>query len=195
MPGAALAQPDMTVRRTATSPQPTQLVPPRMPPVSALPGDAALLAQPCAGLFSLPKAYAHARKWIDSWNSTSVDTVMALYTPDFEFRARGIIINPNVSSPSGVLRGQADNRMRWFGVNTDKNPGTFRLVGAFAGVRSVVVYYLNGGSEPVAEVSEYRADCKIERSNALYGPHPVGNGLQEPAYINGTTGTGSVVGQ
>lgn len=146
------------------------------PPLSALPGDAALLAQPCTGLFSLDKTYAHARKWIDSWNSNSVDTVMALYTPDFEFRARGIISNARISNPGGVLRGQANNRLRWFNpaANGVKNTSNFRLIGAYAGVRSIAVHYLNLRSELVVEVSEYAPDCKIERSMALYGMLPVG---------------------
>lgn len=144
-------------------------------PVSARPGDAALLRN-CNGLFNLAKTYALARNWIDAWNSTSVDRVMALYTPNFEFRARGILPSNRKSDPSGVLHGQADNRLRWFdpAANGVKGPGTFRLIDAYAGVRSVAVHYLNGASEPVVEVMEYAPDCKIERSNAMYGPLPVG---------------------
>ncbi len=174
----------------AQQPVPAPTPAPAPPPVSALPGDAALLAQPCTGLFSIQKAYAHARKWIDSWNSTSADVVMALYTPDFEFRARGIINNARISRPDGVLRGQADNRLRWFDPAAKGVKGTsnFRLIGAYAGVRSVAVHYLNARSEPVVEISEYAPDCKIERSNALYGPLPVGDALTTPAFVTGTTG-------
>jgi hypothetical protein len=160
-------------------------LPPPAAPMSALPGDAALLAQPCTGLFSLQKTYAHARKWIDSWNSHSVDTVMALYTPDFEFRARGILNGARIGNPRGVLRGQADNRLRWFDPAAKGVKGTsnFRLIGAYSGVRSIAVHYLNARSEPVVEVSEYAADCKIERSNALYGPLPVGDALVTAAFL------------
>lgn len=144
-------------------------------PVSAQPGDAALI-QRCEGVLSLEQSYALARHWIDSWNSASVDRVMALYTQDFEFRARGITTSPRRGDPSGILRGQADNRLRWFdpAANGMKGVGNFRLVGAYAGVRSVAVHYLNGRSEPAVEVMEYAPDCKIERSNAMYGVPPVG---------------------
>lgn len=144
-------------------------------PVSAMPGDAALI-QHCEGLLSLEQSYALARHWVDGWNSTSADTVMALYTPDFEFRARGIIASNRISNPSGVLRGQADNRLRWFdpAAKGVKGAGAFRLVAAYAGVRSIAVQYLTGRSEPVVEVMEYAPECKIERSNAMYGPLPMG---------------------
>src|SRR3954469_17155744 len=85
---------------------------PAQTPATARPSDAALLRN-CDGLFSLPKTYALARNWVDAWNSTSVDRVMGLYAPGFEFRARGILPSNRKSSPDGVLRGQADNRLRW----------------------------------------------------------------------------------
>ena len=144
-------------------------------PVTAQPGDAALMKN-CNGLFNLAKTYALARNWVDAWNSTSVDRVMALYTPDFEFRARGILPSDRKSDPSGVLHGQADNRLRWFDPATGnvKAAGAFRLVDAYAGVRSIAVHYLNGSSEGVVEVMEFAPNCKIERSNALYGTTPAG---------------------
>jgi len=137
--------------------------------------DAALIRN-CDGLFNLPKTYALARNWIDAWNSTSVSRVMALYTSDFEFRARGILPNNRKSSATGILKGQADNRLRWFdpAAGDTKASSNFRLVDAFAGVRSIAVHYLNNSSEPVVEVMEFTPDCKIERSNALYGPMPIG---------------------
>lgn len=164
---SALAQP---------APQPNQWN--RVPPVTALAGDAALLAQPCEGVLSMDKTYALARKWVDAWNSTSADAVMGLYTADFEFRARGIITHPVVGNPGGVLHGQADNRRRWFDParNGVKAAGFFRLIDAYAGVRSIAVHYLTPRSEPVVEVMEYARDCKIERSNAMYGPMPIGDG-------------------
>jgi hypothetical protein len=144
-------------------------------PVTAQPGDAALI-QHCDGLFNLAKTYALARNWIDAWNSTSVDRVVALYTPDLEFRARGILSSNRKSDPSGILHGQSDNRLRWFDPATGatKGPGSFRLLDAYAGVSSIAVHYLNAQSEPVVEVMEYAPNCKIERSNAMYGPEPVG---------------------
>jgi hypothetical protein len=144
-------------------------------PSGAQKADAALITN-CDGLFSLPKTYALARNWIDAWNSTSVSRVMALYTSDLEFRARGILPNNRKSSAAGVLKGQADNRLRWFdpAAGDVKTPSNFRLVDAFAGVRSIAVHYLNNTSEPVVEVMEFTPDCKIERSNALYGPMPIG---------------------
>jgi hypothetical protein len=154
-------------------------------PVSVLPGDAALI-QHCQGLLSMEQTYALARHWVDSWNSTSADTVMALYTPDFEFRARGILTSLRIANPSGVLHGQADNRLRWFdpAAKGVKGAGNFRLIDAYAGVRSVAVHYLNGRSEPVVEVMEYAPDCKIERSNAMYGPLPIGNPPPAPPPIS-----------
>jgi hypothetical protein len=142
-------------------------------PTIAQPGDAQYLSK-CEGNLSIEQTYALARHWIDAWNSTSPDTVMALYTPNFEFRGPGIITSANRSDPSGVLHGVADNRKRWFGANTTKPAGNFRLIDAFAGVRSITVHYNNLRGQQVTEIMEYTPDCKIERSNALYGPLPYG---------------------
>src|SRR3954462_14162911 len=119
-------------------------------PSVAQKADAALITN-CDGLFSLPKTYALARNWIDAWNSTSVSRVMALYASDFEFRARGILPNNRKSSATGVLKGQADNRLRWFDPASGdaKASSNFRLIDAFAGVRSIAVHYLNNSNEPV----------------------------------------------
>ncbi len=70
-----------------------------------------------------------------------------------------------------MLHGQADNRLRWFGKagNKEKSSQQFRLVGAYSGVRSIAIHYVNRNNRLVVEVSEYAPDCKIERSNALYG--------------------------
>jgi hypothetical protein len=141
------------------------------PPELALPGDAALM-QRCEGLFSLQKTYALARHWIDAWNSNSTDRVMALYAPDFEFRAVGILNNARISNPSGILRGQADNRLRWFGDAKEKGSQQFRLVDAYAGVASIAIHYVNRANVLVVETEEYGPDCKVVRSNALYGIGP-----------------------
>jgi hypothetical protein len=143
------------------------------PQPSAQAGDAQLIRR-CEGYLSIDQTYALARHWIDAWNSTSPDAVMALYTQDFEFRGPGIITSTRRSDPSGVLHGQADNRMRWFGADTTKPGSQFRMIAAFAGVRSISVYYNGPRGQQVTEIMEYTPDCKIERSNALYGPLPPG---------------------
>src|SRR5690349_20433833 len=84
----------------AQTPAPAPLRP--SPPEIAQPGDAVLMKS-CDGVLSIEKTYALARHWIDAWNSQSRSRIMAMYTPDFEFRARGILNNPNISHPSGVL--------------------------------------------------------------------------------------------
>ena len=149
--------------------------PPAKGPVIAQPGDE-IYTQNCKGLFNLAKTNALARKWVDAWNSTSVSQVMALYAPDVEFRARGILTSSRKSDPDGTLRGQADNRLRWFDPagGDAKTSAGFRLIDAFAGVGSIAVHYLNGASEPVVEVMEFTPDCKIQRSMALYGEGPAG---------------------
>lgn len=128
--------------------------------------------QRCEGLFSLPKTYALARHWIDAWNSNSTDRVMALYAPDFEFRAVGILNNARISNPTGILHGQADNRLRWFGTAKEKGSQQFRLIDAYAGVASIAIHYVNRANVLVVETEEYGPDCKVVRSNALYGIGP-----------------------
>jgi hypothetical protein len=151
-------------------------------PLSARPGDAVLIRR-CEGNISIEQTYALARHWIDAWNSTSGDTVMALYTPDFEFRGPGIITSARRADPSGVLHGQADNRLRWFdpAAKGVKGVGSFRLIDAFAGVRSIAVHYNGANGRPVTEIMEYTPDCKIERSNALYGALLPGTATAPPA--------------
>ena len=126
----------------------------------------------CDHLFTTDEARARAEKWINSWNAHNADGVMALYTPDFEFRAHGVLSSPRISHPSGILRGHADNRLRWFGDGDDsQSTRRFGWIGHFTGVRSAAVHYNGPNSRVVAEVSEYAPNCLIERSSALYQPH------------------------
>ena len=123
----------------------------------------------CEGRLSQPLAQKLAEHWIAAWNSHKADTIMALYTEDFEMRSHYTLTNPRISDPSGVLRGQAKNRLRWFGDGDGNQTRWFDLIGVFTGVRSIAIHYKSGTTE-VIEVEEFAPDCKIERSNALYGP-------------------------
>ncbi|MBV9548169.1 MAG: hypothetical protein JO256_00670, partial [Alphaproteobacteria bacterium] len=38
--------------------------------------------------------------------------------------------------------------------------------------RSIAVHYVNRANQLVVEVMEYAPDCRIERSNAMYGLAP-----------------------
>jgi hypothetical protein len=133
-------------------------------------GDA--LIQHCDGLLTQEQSERLAQRWVAAWNSGNPDRVMSEYTENLEFRAQGILANPRISNPSGVLHGQADNRLRWFNP-AQPGPGTsFRIVEVFAGVRSFSIFYINGRNVHVNEVMEVAPDCRIERSNALYAPVP-----------------------
>lgn len=130
---------------------------------------AAPIAEKCEGRLSQELARKLAEHWIAAWNSHKADTIMALYTGDFEMRSHYILKNERISDPSGTLRGQAKNRLRWFGDGDGNQTRWFDLIGVFAGVRSIAILYKTGNTE-VVEVEEFTSDCKIERSNALYGP-------------------------
>lgn len=122
----------------------------------------------CEGRLDQSQARKLAEHWIAAWNSHTADTIMALYTEDFEMRSHYTLTNPRISDPSGVLRGQAKNRLRWFGDGDGNQTRWFDLIGVFAGVRSIAIHYRTGNTE-VIEVEEFAPDCRIERSNALYG--------------------------
>jgi hypothetical protein len=130
------------------------------------------IAEKCEGRLSQALAQELAEHWIAAWNSHKADTIMALYTEDFEMRSHYTLNNPRISDPSGVLKGQAKNRLRWFGDGDGNQTRWFDLIGVFAGVRSIAIHYKTATAE-VIEVEEFAPDCKIERSNALYGPPKV----------------------
>jgi len=131
------------------------------------------IQEKCEGHLSQALARKLAEHWIAAWNSHKADTIMALYTEDFEMRSHYTLTNPRISDPSGVLRGQAKNRLRWFGDGDGNQTRWFDLVGVFAGVRSIAIHYKTAASTEVIEVEEFAPDCRIERSNALYGPPKV----------------------
>ena len=133
------------------------------------PGVTLAQARKCDGLIPQALARALAEEWIAAWNSHKAAPVMALYADDFEMRSPGIVTAAR-GDPSGVLKGQARNRERWFGDGEGDQTRLFKLIEVFAGVRSITILYENRAGQRVTEVEEYRSDCKAERSNALYGP-------------------------
>jgi hypothetical protein len=96
---------------------------------------------------------------------------MALYADDIEMRSPYILTSPRLSDPSGMLKGKVKTRQYWFGDGDGNQTRMFELLGVFAGIRSVTIYYRSGAVE-VTEVEDYNADCKVVRSDALYGPLP-----------------------
>jgi ketosteroid isomerase-like protein len=114
--------------------------------------------------------FAHelATRWVAAWNSGDLERVFALYADDFEMRSPLIV--ERGFSPTGLLRGKAAIRPYWgAGIATANPPLRFELLGAFAGVNTVVVHYRSVGRKIVVEVLELDESGVISRGSACHG--------------------------
>jgi ketosteroid isomerase-like protein len=127
----------------------------------------------CDGYISAAFAKAFADEWVAAWNSHDMSRVLAHYTDDFEMSSPFIITSP-VGDRSGTLKGKAKVAAYWqAGIDREN----FALIDVFAGAHSIAIHYLRltapAGSElrVATETEEFNADCKVIRSNAMYGGH------------------------
>jgi hypothetical protein len=109
-----------------------------------------------------------AAEWVAAWNSGDLERIFSHYVDDFEMRSPLII--ERGFSPTGALKGKAAIRPYWSAGLATTPPIRFELLGAFAGVNTVVVHYRSVGRKLVVEILELDDERRIIRGSACHGP-------------------------
>ena len=111
-------------------------------------------------------ATSFALAWVRAWNSHDLDEIMSHYDDDI------VLVSPTAATllgdPSGEVRGTAALRA-YFAKGLEVYPNLFfDLLDVMAGVRSVVVCYLNQKGTKSAEFMELDDAGKVTRVVANY---------------------------
>jgi hypothetical protein len=113
-------------------------------------------------------ARAFAEEWVAAWNSGDLERIFSHYADDFEMRSP-LIVERGFSS-TGALRGKDAIRPYWgAGIALAKPPLEFELIGAYAGVNTVVIHYRSVGRKYVVEIIEFDEQRRAIRGNACQG--------------------------
>ncbi len=108
-----------------------------------------------------------AREWIAAWNNHQPDEILAHYEDDLEFHSP-LVIALKFNS-EGVIRNKAELR-KYFEIGLQAFPDLhFELRHCFAGINSLVIYYLSVNRKLAAEVFELSNNRKARRVLCLYG--------------------------
>ena len=112
-------------------------------------------------------AAALAAEWIAAWNSGDLERIFRHYEEDFEMRSP--LISERGFSPTGALKGKAAIRPYWTAGLAANPPIRFELLGAYAGVNTVVIHYRSVARKLVTEILELDDERRIIRGSACYG--------------------------
>ncbi|OIQ88050.1 snoaL-like domain protein [mine drainage metagenome] len=118
-------------------------------------------------MIDLAWAHEFAREWIESWNSHDIERILSHYTDDFEMSSPLII--ERMQEPTGKLKGKDKIRPYWQKGLAAMPPLKFELLGVFAGVDSVVIYYRSIHRKMVCETLFFNMQRQVVRGAALYG--------------------------
>jgi ketosteroid isomerase-like protein len=108
-----------------------------------------------------------AAEWVAAWNSGDLERIFSHYIEDFEMRSP--LIAERGFSPTGALKGKAAIRPYWTAGLAATPPIRFELLGAYAGVNTVVIHYRSVGRKLVTEILELDDARRIIRGSACYG--------------------------
>jgi hypothetical protein len=108
-----------------------------------------------------------AAEWVAAWNSGDLERIFSHYVEDFEMRSP--LIMERGFSPTGALKGKAAIRPYWSAGLTAAPPIRFELLGAYAGVDTIVIHYRSVGRRLVTEILELDDQRRIIRGSACYG--------------------------
>jgi hypothetical protein len=105
-----------------------------------------------------------ANEWIRAWNARDLDTLLAHYSDDVEFRS--LVAVKLLGDPAGMVRGK-QNLREYFRKALAAYPGDLdaQLLGVFRGVDSLVVHFEVKGFK-AAEVMELDPQGKVRRASA-----------------------------
>lgn len=85
------------------------------------------------------EAIQFAREWIAAWNARDLERILSHYTDDFEMSSPLIVAL--CGKPSGTLKGRAPIGAYWKTALERLPDLHFELLGVFAGVHSLVIFY------------------------------------------------------
>ncbi len=110
-------------------------------------------------------AQQFAQEWVEAWNSHDMDKILAYYSRDFEMTSP--VIKTIANESSGTLRGVNAVREYW-SMALAKNPDlSFKLIGVYCGVNSVVLHY-QGHRGLSAEFFCFNEQGKVSSASAHY---------------------------
>ncbi len=103
---------------------------------------------------STPEPRLFADQWISAWNARDIETVLTHYADDIVFTSP--TATRVVPETGGTVRGK-DALRRYWRLALEGNPDLhFQLVGAYAGVDTIVLHYQNQLGGLVNEVLTFR---------------------------------------
>jgi ketosteroid isomerase-like protein len=107
---------------------------------------------------------AFAREWIQAWNRRDLESLLACYSDDVEFRSP--LAAKLLGEPSGTVHGKANLR-EYFAKALAAFPGDLgiELLGVFQGMDSIVVHFQVRGRNG-AEVMEMNREGVVRRALA-----------------------------
>jgi ketosteroid isomerase-like protein len=107
---------------------------------------------------------AFAREWIQAWNRRDLESLLACYSDDVEFRSP--LAAKLLGEPSGTVHGKANLR-EYFAKALAAFPGDLgiELLGVFQGMDSIVVHFQVRGRNG-AEVMEMNSEGVVCRALA-----------------------------
>jgi|SRR6185436_1235991 len=107
---------------------------------------------------------AFARDWVQAWNRRDLESLLAYYADDVEFRSP--LAARLLGDPSGTVRGK-QNLREYFGKALAAFPGDpgIELLGVYQGIDSVIVHFQVRGRRG-AEVMEMNGAGVVRRAMA-----------------------------
>lgn len=107
-----------------------------------------------------------AKDWIESWNSRSLDRILAHYTDDFEMSSP--VIAQIAGEPTGMLKGKKAVGAYWAKALSLIPDLRFELISTLVGVNTVTLYYKGARGRLAAEVFHFGPDGKVHKAYAHY---------------------------
>ena len=104
-------------------------------------------------------ALEFAQKWIASWNSHDLDSILSHYTEDFEMSSPLIV--ERLGREDGVLKGKTAVAEYWKSGMSLEPPLRFELKDVLVGINQLTIYYRSVGRKVVAETLTFDHALKV----------------------------------
>lgn len=114
------------------------------------------------------RALEFAQRWISAFNSRDLERILSLYDDDFTMSSPYIVERMGIGS--GSLAGKENIRPYWEQALAVDPPLRFELMGVFAGVTSITIYYRSVGHRLVCESLSFNDHGRIISGVSCHGP-------------------------
>jgi hypothetical protein len=128
-----------------------------------------VLGQPEGQPVSTPDPITFAENWAAAWNRRDVDAVLAHFHDDVVFTSP--VAARVVPDSGGVVSGKAALREYWCAAVQAVPDLHFEVIGAYAGVSTLVIHYRNQKGGLVNEVLEFDGGL-VRRGHGTYLAQP-----------------------